>query len=139
MRRGLLNPVGHERVERVEHKPRASAATAASLHQSSHGIFATATTPAATRMVKVGSMPVGMRVIVCEECPRPAAQLRFTGIDGHRFTCFATDARTGQLADLDLRHRRRAGVRTGSGTRRTPACAASPGTASPRTRSGASW
>src|SRR5439155_26412219 len=28
--------------------------------------------------------------------------------DGHRFTCFATDARRGQLADLELRHRRRA-------------------------------
>ena len=28
--------------------------------------------------------------------------------DWHRVTCFATDARTGQLADLELRHRRRA-------------------------------
>ena len=34
--------------------------------------------------------------------------LRFTDIDGHRFTCLATDAKTGQLADLELRHRRRA-------------------------------
>jgi hypothetical protein len=32
--------------------------------------------------------------------------LRFTDIDGHRVTCFATDATTGQLADLELRHRR---------------------------------
>ena len=40
--------------------------------------------------------------------PHPGAQLRFTDIDGHRFTCFATDARKGQLADLELRHRRRA-------------------------------
>jgi Transposase DDE domain group 1 len=38
---------------------------------------------------------------------RPA-QLRFTDIDGHRFTAFATDAREGQLADLEPRHRRRA-------------------------------
>ena len=38
----------------------------------------------------------------------PGAQLRFTDIDGHRFTAFATDARKGQLADLELRHRRRA-------------------------------
>jgi Transposase DDE domain group 1 len=40
--------------------------------------------------------------------PAPGAQLRFTDIDGHRFTAFATDARKGQLADLELRHRRRA-------------------------------
>ena len=42
---------------------------------------------------------------------RPAtagAQLRFTDIDWHRFTCFATGTRKGQLADLELRHRRRA-------------------------------
>ena len=38
----------------------------------------------------------------------PGAQLRFTDVDGHRFTAFATDARKGQLADLELRHRRRA-------------------------------
>jgi hypothetical protein len=36
------------------------------------------------------------------------APLRFTDIDGHRFTAFATDAKKGQLADLELRHRRRA-------------------------------
>src|SRR6266446_9021161 len=50
----------------------------------------------------------GMRVIVRKERPHPGAQLRFTDIDGHRFTCFATDAKHGQLADLELRHRRRA-------------------------------
>jgi Transposase DDE domain group 1 len=49
-----------------------------------------------------------MRVIARQERPHPGAQLRFTDIDGHRFTCFATDAKTGQLADLELRHRRRA-------------------------------
>jgi hypothetical protein len=50
----------------------------------------------------------GPRVIVRKERPHPGAQLRFTDIDGHRFTAFATDARKGQLADLELRHRRRA-------------------------------
>ena len=35
-------------------------------------------------------------------------QLRFTDPGGHRFTAFATDAKRGQLADLELRHRRRA-------------------------------
>ena len=49
-----------------------------------------------------------MRVIVRKERPHPGAQLRITDIDGHRFTCFATSTRTGQLADLELRHRRRA-------------------------------
>jgi hypothetical protein len=52
--------------------------------------------------------PAGMRVIVRRERPHPGAQLRFTDLNGHRFTAFATDARRGQLADLELRHRRRA-------------------------------
>jgi len=49
-----------------------------------------------------------MRVIIRKERPHPGAQLRFTDIDGHRFTAFATDTKKGQLADLELRHRRRA-------------------------------
>jgi hypothetical protein len=49
-----------------------------------------------------------MRVIVRKERPHPGAQLRFTDVDGHRFTAFATDAKRGQLADLELRYRRRA-------------------------------
>jgi hypothetical protein len=49
-----------------------------------------------------------MRVIVRKERPHPGAQLRFTDIDGHRFTCFATSTKGRQLADLELRHRRRA-------------------------------
>lgn len=57
-----------------------------------------------------------MRVIVRKERPHPGAQLRFTDIDGHRFTCFVTGTRPGgrasdgcgQLANLELRHRRRA-------------------------------
>jgi hypothetical protein len=61
-----------------------------------------------TGLLDLGSWPDGMRVIVRKERPHPGAQLRFTDIDGHRFTCFATDAKKGQLADLELRHRRRA-------------------------------
>jgi hypothetical protein len=61
-----------------------------------------------TGLLDLGGWPEGMRVIVRKERPHPGAQLRFTDIDGHRFTCFATDARRGQLADLELRHRRRA-------------------------------
>jgi len=49
-----------------------------------------------------------MRVIVRKERPHPGAQLRFTDLDGHRFTAFATDAKAGQLADLELHRRRRA-------------------------------
>ena len=61
-----------------------------------------------TGMLDLASWPKGMRVIVRKERPHPGAQLRFTDIDGHRFTCFATSTRGGQLADLELRHRRRA-------------------------------
>ena len=61
-----------------------------------------------TGLLDLSSWPKGMRVIVRKERPRPGAQLRFTDIGGHRFTCFATSARSGQLADLELRHRRRA-------------------------------
>jgi len=42
-----------------------------------------------TGMLELSSWPSGMRVIVRKECPHPGAQLRFTDIDGHRFTCFA--------------------------------------------------
>ena len=61
-----------------------------------------------TGLLDLAGWPTGMRVIVRRERPHPGAQLRFTDIDGHRFTCFATDAKSGQLADLELRHRRRA-------------------------------
>ena len=61
-----------------------------------------------TGLLGLAGWPEGMRVIVRKERPHPGAQLRFTDIDGHRFTAFATDAWRGQLADLELRHRRRA-------------------------------
>jgi Transposase DDE domain group 1 len=61
-----------------------------------------------TGLLDLDDWPAGMRVLVRKERPHPGAQLRFTDIDGHRFTAFATDAKKGQLADLELRHRRRA-------------------------------
>jgi hypothetical protein len=61
-----------------------------------------------TGLLDLEDWPAGMRVIVRKERPHPGAQLRFTDVDGHRFTAFATDAGKGQLADLELRHRRRA-------------------------------
>ena len=61
-----------------------------------------------TGLLDPANWPAGMRVIVRKERPHPGAQLRFTDIDGHRFTAFATSTKGGQLADLELRHRRRA-------------------------------
>ncbi len=49
-----------------------------------------------------------MRVLVRKERPHPGAQLRLTDIDGLRVTAFATNTTRGQLADLELRHHRRA-------------------------------
>jgi hypothetical protein len=61
-----------------------------------------------TGLLDLAKWPKGMRVIVRKERPHPGAQLRFTDIDGHRFTAFATSTKGGQLADLGLRHRGRA-------------------------------
>jgi Transposase DDE domain group 1 len=58
-----------------------------------------------TGLLDLSGWPAGMRVIVRKERPHRGAQLRFTDLDGHRFTAFVTDARRGQLADLELRHR----------------------------------
>jgi hypothetical protein len=62
----------------------------------------------ATGLLDLKSWPVGMRVIIRKERPHPGAQLRLTDIDGNRVTAFATNTPRGQLADLELRHRRRA-------------------------------
>jgi Transposase DDE domain group 1 len=61
-----------------------------------------------TGLLNLNGWPKGMRVVVRKERPHPGAQLRFTDLGGHRFTTFATSTRAGQLADLELRHRRRA-------------------------------
>lgn len=50
----------------------------------------------------------GMRLIVHRERPHPRVQLRFTDLDGLRLPCFASNTKGGYLADLELRHRRRA-------------------------------
>jgi hypothetical protein len=53
--------------------------------------------------------PPGLRVIVRKErAHHRGAQLRFTEHDGLRLTAFVTNTRTGQLPDLEMRHRRRA-------------------------------
>jgi hypothetical protein len=61
-----------------------------------------------TGLLDLKSWPAGMRVIIRKERPHPGAQLRLTDPDGMRVTAFATNTARGQLADLELRHRRRA-------------------------------
>jgi hypothetical protein len=61
-----------------------------------------------TGLFDLTSWPAGMRLIVRRERPHPGAQLRITDYDGHRITAFVTNSTRGQLADLELRHRRRA-------------------------------
>jgi hypothetical protein len=62
----------------------------------------------ATGLLDLSGWPEGMRVIVRKERPHPGAQLRFTDVNGLRLTAFITNTSRGQLADLELRHRRRA-------------------------------
>jgi hypothetical protein len=61
-----------------------------------------------TGLLDLSGWPPGMRVIARKERPHPGAQLRITDADGLRVTAFATNATRGQLAALELRHRRRA-------------------------------
>ena len=69
-----------------------------------HGAFVAE----ATGLLDLTGWPAGIRVIIRKERPHPGAQLRLTDIDGNRITAFATNTPRGQLADLELRHRRRA-------------------------------
>jgi hypothetical protein len=63
-------------------------------------------------LLHLTNWPKGMRVIARKERPHPGAQLRITDAEGMRVTAFATNTTPGgpgrQLADLELRHRRRA-------------------------------
>lgn len=80
--------------------------------------------------------PKGMRLIVRKERPYPGAQLRIRDADGMRITCFATNAADCPIAELEFRHRLRAGWRTGAGPPGPPGCATFPCTTPRRTRSG---
>jgi hypothetical protein len=62
----------------------------------------------ATGVLDLSGWPAGLRVLVRAERPHPGAQLRFTDLDGNRLTALATNTPRGQLAELELRHRRRA-------------------------------
>jgi hypothetical protein len=61
-----------------------------------------------TDLFDLSGWPAGMRLIVRKERPHPGAQLRITDLDGMRITALVTNTTRGQLADLELRHRRRA-------------------------------
>jgi hypothetical protein len=61
-----------------------------------------------TGLFDLSGWPAGMRLIVRKERPHPGAQLRITDVDGNRITAFVTNTSRGQVADLELRHRRRA-------------------------------
>jgi hypothetical protein len=65
-----------------------------------------------TGLLNLSRWPAGMRVIARVERPHPGAQLRITDHDGNRVTAFATNTGPGgpgaQIAQLELRHRRRA-------------------------------
>ncbi len=61
-----------------------------------------------TGLFDLSDWPPGMRLIIRKERPHPGAQLRITDVDGMRITAFVTNTTRGQLADLELRHRRRA-------------------------------
>ncbi len=61
-------------------------------------------------LVDLSTWPAGTRLILRKERPHPGAQLRITDHDGMRVTGFFTNTATGQLADLELRHRRHARV-----------------------------
>jgi Transposase DDE domain group 1 len=63
-----------------------------------------------TDRVKLQGWPEGTRLIARRERPHPGAQLSFSDRDGHRFTCFLTDQQDDDIAQLELRHRRRARV-----------------------------
>ena len=81
-----------------------------------------------TGLLDLSGWPAGMRAVVGKERPQPGAQLRFTDINGHRFTTFATDAGRGQLADLERRQgaRGRGGPPAGRAAHTGPPPQASP-------------
>jgi hypothetical protein len=70
------------------------------------------------RSVSLAARHAGHRA---QGTPAPGAQLRLTDIDGLRVTAFATNTTRGQLADLELRHRRHARCEDRIRWRRTPA------------------
>ncbi len=69
---------------------------------------------APTGTANLDSWPPGSRLVLRKERPHPGAQLWFIDVDGHRITAFLTNTPPGvipgQVAGLELRHRRHARV-----------------------------
>ncbi len=63
-----------------------------------------------TDSVELSGWPEGTRLICRRERPHPGAQFTVLDADGHRYTCFLTDQPGEDIAELELRHRRRARV-----------------------------
>jgi hypothetical protein len=63
-----------------------------------------------TDLAELSAWPAGARLILRKERPHPGAQLRITDAEGMRITGLLTNTTGGQLADLELRHRRHARV-----------------------------
>src|SRR5208282_3927188 len=105
---GLLRRVHHHRGDRRRHLDHPRTGLDPRLYDAEGEVRPGAWIAEITGMLDLPSWPKGIRIIVRKERPHPGAQLRFTDSGGHRFTCFATSTKGGQLADLELRHRRRA-------------------------------
>jgi hypothetical protein len=88
-----------------------------------------------TGMLSLAGWPAGMRVIARRERPHPGAQLRFTDLCGHRFTCLPPTPGAGSSPTWNYATGCALAARTGSAAPRTPACATCRCTASPRARS----
>jgi hypothetical protein len=71
-----------------------------------------------TGLPELDDWPAGMRIIVRKERPHPGAQLRFTDIDGHRFT----DAKRASSRTWSYGTAGGPAARTGSAAPRTPGC-----------------
>src|SRR3954464_4229740 len=63
-----------------------------------------------TASLELSTWPTGSRVLVRRERPHPGAQLSFTDHDGYRFQATLTDQSDPDIAELERRHRARAGV-----------------------------
>ena len=90
-----------------------------------------------TGLLDLDGWPAGMRVIVRKERPHPGAQLRFTDVDGHRFTPSPPTRAKASSPTSNCGTAGGRGARTGSAARRTPGCGTCSSRASPPTRSGA--
>jgi hypothetical protein len=89
-----------------------------------------------TDLVDLAAWPKGTRLILRKERPHPGAQLRFTDNDGLRVTGLLTNTAGGQLADLELRHRRHARVEDRIRAAKDTGLRNLPSTTPPKTRCG---